>query len=213
MQTALTTGCSSGFGLETARTFLDRGWAVVATMRQPRADVLPPSDRLRVVALDVTDPASIEAAVTAAGPIDALVNNAGIGWFNALEGTPMAAARQIFETNTFGTMAMTHAVLPAVWRAAVWRAVTDPSCPMRVPAGADAVAMAGSHRTRFRPSGPPCAFGRHRWARGYCDGPCATSDRPGLGGTALGHGRAPARNGALEMTSPISGLALRPGPL
>lgn len=112
MQTVLITGCSSGFGLETARYFLDRGWAVVATMRQPRQDVLPPSERLRLLALDVTDPASIEQAVTAAGPIDVLVNNAGIGWLNALEGTPMAAARELFETNTLGTIAMTQAVLP-----------------------------------------------------------------------------------------------------
>ncbi len=112
MQTVLITGCSSGFGLVTARYFLDRGWAVVATMRQPRQDVLPPSERLRLLALDVTDPASIEQAVAAAGPVDVLVNNAGIGWLNALEGTPMAAERELFETNTLGTIAMTQAVLP-----------------------------------------------------------------------------------------------------
>ena len=112
MQTVLITGCSSGFGLETARCFFDRGWAVVATMRQPREDVLPPSDRLRVLALDVTDPASIEQAVAQAGPIDVLVNNAGIGWLNALEGTPMTAARELFETNTLGLMAITQAILP-----------------------------------------------------------------------------------------------------
>ena len=112
MQTVLITGCSSGFGLETAKFFLDRGWAVVATMRQPCQDVLSPSERLRLLALDVTDPASIEQAVTAAGPLDVLVNNAGIGWLNALEGTPMTAAREVFETNTLGTIAMTQAVLP-----------------------------------------------------------------------------------------------------
>ncbi len=112
MQTVLITGCSSGFGLETAHFFLDRGWAVVATMRQPGPDALPPSDRLRLLALDVTDPVSIDQAVTAAGPIDVLVNNAGIGWLNALEGTPMAAARELFETNTLGTIAMTQSVLP-----------------------------------------------------------------------------------------------------
>ncbi|SJZ58248.1 Short-chain dehydrogenase [Enhydrobacter aerosaccus] len=112
MNTVLITGCSSGFGLETARLFLDRGWTVVATMRTPRADVLPRSERLRVLPLDVTDPDSIAAAVAAAGPIDVLVNNAGIGWANALEGTPMAIARGIFETNTIGTMAVTQAVLP-----------------------------------------------------------------------------------------------------
>ncbi len=112
MQTVLITGGSSGFGLETARYFLDREWAVVATMRQPREDALPRSDRLRVLALDVSDRASIEQAVAAAGPIDVLVNNAGIGWLNALEGTPMAVARELFETNTLGTIAMTQQVVP-----------------------------------------------------------------------------------------------------
>ncbi len=112
MSTILITGCSSGFGLETARHFADHGWNVVATMRTPRDDVLPPSERVRIVALDVPDPASIASAVAAAGPIDALVNNAGIGFLNAVEGTPMADARAIFETNTLGTIAMTQAVLP-----------------------------------------------------------------------------------------------------
>lgn len=112
MKTVLITGCSSGFGLETAKYFLDRDWAVIATMRAPRPDILPQSERLRVLALDVTDAASIRDAVAAAGPIDVLVNNAGIGFLNALEGTSMATARDIFETNTIGTMAMSQAVLP-----------------------------------------------------------------------------------------------------
>ncbi|MGA7437164.1 MAG: SDR family oxidoreductase [Luteibacter sp.] len=112
MQTVLITGCSSGFGLETARYFLDKGWRVVATMRTPSAEVLPASDNLKVVTLDVTDPASIARALQEAGPIDVLVNNAGIGMFNALEGTPMQVAREVFETNTLGTIAMTQAVLP-----------------------------------------------------------------------------------------------------
>lgn len=112
MKTVLITGCSSGFGLETARYFLDRGWSVAATMRTPREDVLPRSEHLRVIPLDVTNQVSIEQAVAAAGPIDVLVNNAGIGWLNAFEGTPLEIIRQTFETNTFGTMAMTQAVLP-----------------------------------------------------------------------------------------------------
>lgn len=112
MQTVLITGCSSGFGLDTARYFLERDWRVIATMRTPREDVLPRSDRLRVIALDVTDPHSIRQAVDAAGPIDVLVNNAGIGYLNALEGTSMDTARDIFDTNTLGTIAMTQAVLP-----------------------------------------------------------------------------------------------------
>lgn len=112
MKTVLITGCSSGFGLETARHFLDRGWNVIATMRTPREDVLPRSARLRVLPLDVTDPQSIHQAVDAAGPIDVLVNNAGIGVLNALEGTTTDIARAVFETNTLGTIAMTRAVLP-----------------------------------------------------------------------------------------------------
>jgi Short-chain alcohol dehydrogenase of unknown specificity len=112
MQTVLITGSSSGFGLETARHFLNQGWRVIASMRTPQADLFPPSDRLKLVALDVTDPASIQKALKEAGPIDVLVNNAGIGMFNALEGTPIETARDVFETNTLGTMAVTQAVLP-----------------------------------------------------------------------------------------------------
>lgn len=112
MSTVLITGCSSGFGLETARYFADRGWNVIATMRSPREDALPQSEKVRIVALDVTDPVSIAKAIEEAGPIDALINNAGIGFLNAVEGTPMDTARDIFETNTLGTIAMTQAVLP-----------------------------------------------------------------------------------------------------
>ncbi len=73
--TVLITGCSSGFGLETARLFHDRGWSVVATMRTPRDGLLPVSDRMRVLPLDVTDAASIAAAVQAAGPLDRLAQH------------------------------------------------------------------------------------------------------------------------------------------
>ncbi|MES2101910.1 MAG: SDR family oxidoreductase [Pseudomonadota bacterium] len=113
MKTVLITGCSSGYGLATARYFLDRGWHVVATMRTPREDVLPRTERLRVLALDVTQPDSVAAAVDAAGPIDVLVNNAGIGLLGAFEATPMETTRDLFETNTFGPMAMTQAVIPS----------------------------------------------------------------------------------------------------
>lgn len=112
MNTILITGCSSGFGLETARFFLERDWTVIATMRTPRDDLLPRSDRLRVLALDVTKADSIAHAVEAAGPIDVLVNNAGVGLLNALEGVSMDQVREVFETNTFGTIATTQAVLP-----------------------------------------------------------------------------------------------------
>ncbi|MFD3166813.1 SDR family oxidoreductase [Herpetosiphon sp. NSE202] len=112
MNTILITGCSTGFGLETARSFLERGWKVIATMRIPNADVLPASEHLRILALDVTDPASIRATVEAAGPIDVLVNNAGVGLLGIVESTPMETIRATFETNTFGAMAVTQAFLP-----------------------------------------------------------------------------------------------------
>jgi NAD(P)-dependent dehydrogenase (short-subunit alcohol dehydrogenase family) len=112
MKTVLITGCSSGFGLDTAKYFLDRDWKVIATMRTPNEDLLPRSEHLRVIALDVTDADSVRNAVQAAGPIDVLVNNAGIGALGALEGFSMDTARAVFETNTFGTIAMTQAVLP-----------------------------------------------------------------------------------------------------
>jgi len=112
MTTILITGASSGYGLETARHFHDKGWTVIATMRSPREDILPTSDRLRVLPLDVTRPESIDACIEAAGPLDALVNNAGIGVVGAFEATPMAYIRKVFDTNTFGTMAVTQAVIP-----------------------------------------------------------------------------------------------------
>jgi len=112
MKTVLITGCSSGYGLETAHHFHSMGWKVIATMRTPQPELLPKSDRVVVLALDVTNPASVTAAIEAAGPIDVLVNNAGVGLLGAFEATPIATTREVFETNTFGVMAMTQAVIP-----------------------------------------------------------------------------------------------------
>ena len=112
MQTTLITGCSSGYGLETARHFLANGWNVIATMRTPREDIFPRSDSLRILPLDVTSEDSITAAIEAAGPIDVLVNNAGIGVVGAFETTPMSYIRKVFDTNTLGVMGMVQAVIP-----------------------------------------------------------------------------------------------------
>ncbi|PZQ54249.1 MAG: SDR family NAD(P)-dependent oxidoreductase [Novosphingobium pentaromativorans] len=114
MKTVLITGCSTGFGRETAVHFLDQGWRVVATMRNPAASTLPMSERLHILPLDVTDADSIAAAMGQAGPIDVLVNNAGFGWLNAVEGSPLETVREIFETNLFGAIAMMQAVLPGM---------------------------------------------------------------------------------------------------
>ncbi|MGQ7792019.1 SDR family oxidoreductase [Faunimonas sp. B44] len=112
MKTVLITGCSSGYGLETARHFHAQGWTVIATMRTPREGLLPDSERVRILPLDVTSPESVASAVEAAGPIDVLVNNAGIGVVGAFEATPMSHVREVFDTNTFGVLAMVQAVIP-----------------------------------------------------------------------------------------------------
>lgn len=112
MNTILITGASSGYGLETAKHFIANGWNVIATMRNPSERALRISEQLRIMPLDVTSPGSIAAAVKAAGPIDVLVNNAGIGVVGAFEATPLDHIRKVFDTNTFGVMAMCQAVIP-----------------------------------------------------------------------------------------------------
>lgn len=112
MKTILITGSSSGFGLDTAAWFLERGWKVIATMRKPREGLLPASEHLRLLPLDVTDPVSIQQAVSAAGPVDVLVNNAGVGLASVLEGTSMDAVQSLFEANVFGPMAVIRAFAP-----------------------------------------------------------------------------------------------------
>jgi len=117
MKNVLVTGCSSGYGLATAKHFLAQGWNVVATMRTPKpiAD-LPASERLRVIALDVTSRTSVTAAIAEAlgafDGLDVVVNNAGIGLLSAFEATPENLTRDLFETNTFGTMAVSQAIIP-----------------------------------------------------------------------------------------------------
>lgn len=114
--TVLITGCSSGFGQATATHFLERGWNVIATMRSPKPGLFVDSDRLLVTSLDVTEPQSISAAIAQGiarfGKIDVVVNNAGIGMFGAHEAVTDDVIRQVFETNTFGVMAMNRAIVP-----------------------------------------------------------------------------------------------------
>jgi len=118
----LITGTSSGIGLETALYLAGRGFQVYATMRDlARRDGLDAEAQrrgvhLEVLQLDVTDRASIEEAVRTvvegAGGIYGLVNNAGIIMRGYFEDVSDAEVRQVFETNVFGTMAVTRAVLP-----------------------------------------------------------------------------------------------------
>jgi NADP-dependent 3-hydroxy acid dehydrogenase YdfG len=119
MTTWFITGAARGFGLEIARQALDRGDNVVATARRPQRIIqaLPGyGDRLLALALDVTDEAQAQAATSAAvktfGTIDILVNNAGRGLLGAIEETTDAAARAVYDTNVFGLLNVTRAVLP-----------------------------------------------------------------------------------------------------
>lgn len=118
--TILITGTSSGYGKATAEHFLDRGWNVIATMRRPDSVLFEASDRLKLLPLDITDPASIDAAiadgVAAFGAIDVLVNNAGIGLASVVEATPDRTVREMFETNCFGVIAACRAIIPQMRR-------------------------------------------------------------------------------------------------
>jgi NAD(P)-dependent dehydrogenase (short-subunit alcohol dehydrogenase family) len=123
MKVILITGCSTGIGLATARHLAARGDRVYATARRPDASAELVAARadladIRTLPLDVTDDGSVHAAVKAVldaeGRIDVLVNNAGIGAFGTFEFVPEDAARATFETNFWGVMRVTRAVLPSM---------------------------------------------------------------------------------------------------
>lgn len=115
-ETVLVTGCSSGIGRETALAFLEAGWEVYATARDPD-DLDDLADRgCRTAGLDVTDDAAVRAVVDRIHEeqegVDCLVNNAGYGQFGAVEDVPLAEVREQFEVNTFGPIRLVQAVLP-----------------------------------------------------------------------------------------------------
>ena len=118
-QTVLITGASSGIGKASATLFAERGWNVVATMRNPEdgAD-LADRDNVLVARLDLLDGDSIQTAVAETldrfGTIDVLVNNAGYGAYGPLEATPMDVIRRQFDVNLFGLIETIKAVLPAM---------------------------------------------------------------------------------------------------
>ena len=115
----LVTGCSTGFGRELARQALAQGYRVAVTARDPaEVEDLAGHGEALVLKLDVTDPAEIAAAVAATqerfGRIDVLVNNAGIGYFAAVEEGEDREVRRMFDINVFGLTHMIQAVLPAM---------------------------------------------------------------------------------------------------
>ena len=125
MPTVLITGTSTGFGHVTTELLAARDWRVFATMRDlKRKDSLERalkdaglSERVTFLRLDVTDPASIEAAVKSVlaetgNTLDAMVHNAGIAVAGVLEDLPDAEIRRVMETNFFGVLALTRSLLP-----------------------------------------------------------------------------------------------------
>ena len=101
------TGCSTGFGHELAKQALERGYRTVVTARQPdEVNAMAARGEALVLKLDVTNQGQIDAAIKAAeerfGRIDVLVNNAGIGYFGAVEESEEDQVRRMFEINVFG---------------------------------------------------------------------------------------------------------------
>ncbi|HEU4658020.1 MAG TPA: SDR family NAD(P)-dependent oxidoreductase [Capillimicrobium sp.] len=115
-RTVLITGCSTGIGRATALRLARAGHVVYATARRLEAIGDLEAAGCRTLALDVTDEASMSAAVAAVeearGAVDVLVNNAGYSQSGAVETIPMEALRRQFETNVFGLVRMCQLVLP-----------------------------------------------------------------------------------------------------
>lgn len=114
----LITGCSSGIGRSSAELLADQGWQVYATARRPEVIADLEAKGCRTLALDVTDEASMAAAVRMVeeehGAVGALVNNAGYGLHGAVESTNLDEARRQFDTNFFGLVRLTQLVLPGM---------------------------------------------------------------------------------------------------
>ena len=123
MRVTVITGCSTGIGLVTARHLARRGDRVYATARHPARsaalqEAAAAEPNLQTLPLDVTDDGSVATAIgtilSREGHIDALVNNAGIGTFGTFEFAPESELRATFETNFWGVMRVTRAVLPSM---------------------------------------------------------------------------------------------------
>jgi NAD(P)-dependent dehydrogenase (short-subunit alcohol dehydrogenase family) len=115
----LITGCSTGFGREIAKLAIERGFRTVTTARNPfLLEDLAAAENALILELDVTKPDQVADAMRSAearfGGVDVLINNAGIGYFGAVEESDEAEIRKMFEVNFFGTSRMIHAVLPGM---------------------------------------------------------------------------------------------------
>lgn len=128
----LVTGCSSGIGLDAARTLAARGWRVFATCRAEADCARLRGEGLESFRLDLADEASVAEAAAEAldrsdGAIDALFNNGAFAVSGAVEDLPRAALREIFETNLFGQIDLTNRILPAMRRRGSGRIVMNSS--------------------------------------------------------------------------------------
>lgn len=118
-RTILITGCSSGIGLDAARTLSARGWRVFAACRNPADCARLAAEGLESPHLDYADPASIETALAqvlaaTGGRLDALYNNGAFAIPGAVEDLPTDALRAIFEANLFGWHDLTRRVIPVM---------------------------------------------------------------------------------------------------
>jgi NAD(P)-dependent dehydrogenase (short-subunit alcohol dehydrogenase family) len=116
-KTVLITGSSTGFGHATAKLFTDKGWNVVATLRDvSAAGDLAGRGNVLVNRLDVTDPASIDQAIKASiqrfGKLDAVINNAGYGQYGIFETISPESIQSNFDVNVFGVMNVIRAIVP-----------------------------------------------------------------------------------------------------
>jgi NAD(P)-dependent dehydrogenase (short-subunit alcohol dehydrogenase family) len=143
----LVTGVSSGIGREIAQLLAERGARVFGSVRNPNS--ASPIRGVDLVGMDVTDDTSVRAAVQAivqkAGPVQLLVNNAGYSLMGALEETSVDEARQQFETNLFGVLRVTNAILPAMRQQSFGRIVNISSVLGFLPAPYMGVYAASKH--------------------------------------------------------------------
>src|SRR3954454_5206847 len=154
----LVTGCSSGIGHATAKRLAGRGLTVYATARRPESIADLAESGCKTLALDVTDEASMKAAVEAVeaaeGAVGSLVNNAGYSQSGAVESVPMERLRAQFETNVFGLVRMCQLVLPGMRRVGHGRIVNISSMGGRLtfPGGAPSPPTKTTPRTPSAPS-------------------------------------------------------------
>lgn len=146
-KTTLVTGVSSGIGREIARLLAERGARVFGTVRNPQS--AEPIRGVEIIRMEVTDDVSVTEAVHSivwkAGPVHYLVNNAGYTVTGALEETSIEEARQLFETNFFGVLRVTNAILPAMREAGHGRIVNISSVVGFLPAPYMGIYTASKH--------------------------------------------------------------------